>query len=80
MSAESNTPIDIETWIVKTINSCTSIPQFIVARKLINLYYNKISAETELSWSIRNAIKDRLMNEYKSSKSNWIQTNQTKNG
>jgi hypothetical protein len=80
MSAESNTPIDIETWIVKTINSCTSIPQFIAARKLINLYYNKISAETELSWSIRNAIKDRLMNEYKSSKSNWIQTNQTKNG
>jgi hypothetical protein len=80
MSAESNTPIDIETWIVKTINSCTSIPQFIAARKLINLYYNKISAETELSWSIRNAIKDRLINEYKSSKSNWIQTNQTKNG
>lgn len=68
MAAEGNTIIEIEEWIIKTINSCTTIQQIIRSRKLIDLYYKKLSFETELSWEIRNHIKDNLVEHYKNTK------------
>jgi len=68
MAAEGNTIMEIEEWIVKTINSCTTIGQIVKSRKLIDLYYKKLSFETELSWDIKRHIKNRLIEHYKNTK------------
>jgi hypothetical protein len=68
MAAEGNTLMEIEEWIVKTINSCTTIGQIVKSRKLIDLYYKKLSFETELSWDIKRHIKNRLIEHYKNTK------------
>ncbi len=68
MAAAGNTLMEIEEWIVKTINSCTTIQQVIRSRKLIDLYYQKLSVETDLSWEIKRHIKDNLMEHYRNTK------------
>jgi hypothetical protein len=73
MAAEGNTILEIEEWIVKTINSCTTIQQIIRSRNLIDLYYKKLSNETDLSWEIKRHIKDNLVEHYKNTKLELIQ-------
>lgn len=73
MAAEGNTLIEIEEWIIKTISSCTTIQQIIRSRKLIDLYYKKLSFETELSWEIKKHLKDNLLEHYKNTKLELIQ-------
>jgi hypothetical protein len=68
MAAKSNTFVEIEEWIIKTINSCTTLQQIIYSRRLIDLYYQKLSFETELSWEIKRHLKDNLMEHYKNTK------------
>ena len=68
MAAEGNTPMEIEEWIVKTINSCTTIQQIIRSRKLIDLYYQKLSNETDLCWEVKRHIRDNLIEHYKNTK------------
>lgn len=68
MAAEGNTYLEIEEWIVKVINSGTTIEQIVKSRKLIDLYYQKLSFETELSWDIKRHIKDNLIDHYKNTK------------
>ena len=68
MASNGNTLVEIEEWIVKTINSCTTIQQIIRSRNLIDLYYQKLANETNLSWEVRRHIKDRLMEHYKNTK------------
>jgi hypothetical protein len=45
MGAESNTPVDIEIWIEKVINSCETIRHRINAKRLVNLYIKKLKEE-----------------------------------
>jgi len=45
MAAESNTPVDIEIWIEKVINSCETLRHRINARRLVNLYIEKLKEE-----------------------------------
>jgi hypothetical protein len=73
MAAEGNTILEIEEWIVKTINSCTTIQQIIRSRNLIDLYYKKLSNETDLSWEIKRHIKHNLVEHYKNTKLELIQ-------
>ena len=73
MAAEGNTFEEIERWIVKTIDSCTTLSQIVRSRRLIDLYWQKLSNETELSWEIRAHIKDRLIEHYKNTKLELIQ-------
>ena len=73
MAAEGNTPMELEEWIVKTINSCTTMQQIIRSRKLIDLYHKWLSTQTDLSWAIRAHIKDRLIEHYKNTKLELIQ-------
>lgn len=73
MAAEGNTFEEIEQWIVKTIDSCTTLSQIVRSRRLIDLYWQKLSNETELSWAIRAHIKDRLIEHYKNTKLELIQ-------
>jgi hypothetical protein len=68
MAAESNTFVEIEEWIIKTINSCTTIQQIINSRRLIDLYYQKLSFETELCWEIKRHLKDKMIEHYKNTK------------
>lgn len=68
MAANGSTPVEIEEWIVKTINSCTTLQQIICSRKLIDLYYQKLANETDLSWEVRHHIKYGLMEHYKNTK------------
>ena len=42
MAAESNTPVDIEIWIEKVINSCETYRQLKKADKLVNLYTKQL--------------------------------------
>ena len=42
MAAESNTPVDIEIWIEKVINSCETCRQLKKADKLVNLYTKQL--------------------------------------
>ena len=62
------TIVEIEEWIVKTINSCTTIQQIQNSRRLIDLYYKKLSNETKLKWPIKNHIKNKLIKHYKNTK------------
>ena len=45
MAAESNTPVDIEIWIEKVINSCETLRHRINAKKLIRLYIKRLTEE-----------------------------------
>jgi hypothetical protein len=72
MAAESNTPNDIEIWIVKVLESCTSLSQIVRARRLIDFYGRKIDAEGSLSGDVKNHIKSKLILKYKKIKSNII--------
>jgi hypothetical protein len=73
MAAKSNTFVEIEEWIVKTINSCTTIQQIIRSRKLIDLYYQKLLNETDLCWEVKRHIRDNLIEHYKNTKLELIQ-------
>ena len=42
MAAESNTPVDIEIWIEKVINSCETLRHRINAKRLVTLYVNSL--------------------------------------
>ena len=45
MAAESNTPVDIEVWIEKVINSCETLRHRINARRLVKLYIKRLREE-----------------------------------
>jgi hypothetical protein len=45
MAAESNTPVDIEIWIEKVINSCETLRHRINAKRLLFLYINRLRDE-----------------------------------
>lgn len=45
MAAESNTPVDIEIWIEKVINSCETLRHRIHAQKLVKLYIKRLREE-----------------------------------
>ena len=45
MAAESNTPVDIEIWIEKIINSCETLKHRINANRLVNLYIKRLREE-----------------------------------
>ena len=45
MAAESNTPVDIEIWIEKVINSCETLRHCINADRLVRLYIKRLQDE-----------------------------------
>jgi len=45
MAAESNTPVDIEIWIEKVINSCETLRHRINAKRLLDLYIDRLKEE-----------------------------------
>lgn len=45
MAAESNTPVDIEIWIEKVINSCETLTHRTRARRLVNIYIRRLEQE-----------------------------------
>lgn len=45
MAAESNTPVDIEIWIEKIINSCETLRHRINAKRLVNIYIRRLEQE-----------------------------------
>jgi hypothetical protein len=45
MGAESNTPVDIEIWIEKVINSCETLRHRINAKRLVKLYIKRLKEE-----------------------------------
>jgi len=45
MAAESNTPVDIEIWIEKVINSCETLRHCINADRLARLYVKRLQDE-----------------------------------
>jgi hypothetical protein len=45
MAAESNTPVDIEIWIEKVINSCETLRHCINADRLARLYIKRLEEE-----------------------------------
>lgn len=45
MAAESNTPVDIEIWIEKVINSCETLVQCLKADRLVRLYIKRLQDE-----------------------------------
>jgi len=45
MAAESNTPVDIEIWIEKVINSCETLVQCLKADRLARLYIKRLQDE-----------------------------------
>lgn len=72
MAAESNTPGDIEIWIVKVFESCTSVSQIVRARRLIDFYEAKLEAKRPLDYHIQRHIRGKLIKKYKYIKSNLI--------
>jgi hypothetical protein len=72
MAAESNTPNDIEIWIVKVLESCTSVSQIVKARRLIDFYKKRMDDENTLSFDVKEHIKCKLLKKYKNIKSNLI--------
>lgn len=42
MAAESNTPVDIEIWIEKVINSCKTARHFCNVENLVRLYIKRL--------------------------------------
>jgi hypothetical protein len=61
MAAESNTPVDIEIWIEKVINSCETIRHRINAKRLVNLYIKKLEEEG-MPYYQTNHISDKFEN------------------
>jgi hypothetical protein len=59
MSADSNTTVDIEEWIEKTITSITHLTQFFAVKKLINRYMIRLEQDG-LDWYIRNHIDNKF--------------------
>lgn len=73
MAAESNTPVNIEIWIEKVINSCETLRQCIHAQKLVGLYIKRLKEEgmryyqtthinnkfEDLLWKIKMDIKSK---------------------
>ena len=73
MAAESNTPIDIEIWIEKIINSCETLRHRINAKKLVKLYIKRLREEgmpyyqydhildkfESLLWTLKEDIKNK---------------------
>jgi hypothetical protein len=53
MAAESNTPVDIEIWIEKVINSCETLTHRIKARNLVKLYIKRLREEGMPSYQIK---------------------------
>ncbi len=45
MAAESNTPVDIEIWIEKVINSCETLRHYINAERLVKIYIKRLQDE-----------------------------------
>lgn len=45
MAAESNTPVDIEVWIEKVINSCETLRHCINADRLVRIYIKRLQEE-----------------------------------
>ena len=45
MAAESNTPVDIEVWIEKVINSCETSRHRINAERLVKIYIKRLQEE-----------------------------------
>jgi hypothetical protein len=45
MAAESNTPVGIEIWIEKVINSCETLRHCINADRLVRLYLKRLEEE-----------------------------------
>jgi hypothetical protein len=45
MAAESNTPVDIEIWIEKIIRSCETLRHRINAKRLLDLYIDRLKEE-----------------------------------
>lgn len=45
MAAESNTPVDIEIWIEKVINSCETLRHCINAERLVKTYIKRLQEE-----------------------------------
>ena len=73
MAAESNTPVDIEIWIEKIINSCETLKHRIHTQKLVGLYLKRLREEgmpyyqtthindkfESLLWEIKENIKNK---------------------
>jgi len=76
MAAESNTPVDIEIWIEKVINSCETLTHRINANRLVNIYIKRLREEgmpyyqythirdkfESILWDLEQAIKAPLSN------------------
>ena len=60
MAAESNTPVDIEIWIEKVINSCETYQQVLKVKKLIRLYLKRLEQEGLSDYIIR-SIEEKLV-------------------
>lgn len=60
MAAESNTPVDIEIWIEKVINSCETYKQVLKVKRLIRLYLKRLEQDG-LSYYIINSIEHKLV-------------------
>ena len=60
MAAESNTPVDIEIWIEKVINSCETYQQVLKVKKLIRLYLRRLEQEGLSDYVIR-SIEEKLL-------------------
>jgi hypothetical protein len=60
MAAESNTPVDIEIWIEKVINSCETYQQVLKIKKLIRLYLKRLEQEGLSDYIIR-SIEEKLI-------------------
>ena len=59
MGAESNTSVDIESWIEKIITSIDHPTQFKATRKLISRYMVRLESDG-LDWYIRNHIDNKF--------------------
>lgn len=60
MAAESNTPVDIEIWIEKVINSCETYEQVLKVRRLIRLYSKRLEQDG-LSYYTIKSIENKLV-------------------
>jgi hypothetical protein len=75
MAAESNTPVDIEIWIEKVINSCETLRHRINAKRLLRLYINRLREEgmpyyqttyindkfEDMLWQVKEDIKSKQL-------------------
>ena len=75
MTAESNTPVDIEIWIEKVIKSCETVRHRINAEKLLDAYISRLREEgmpfyqtmhiddkfQSLLWDVKEEIKNKQL-------------------